>query len=107
MRSVESGVEQPAKRQEPTPPSTLHTPHSPIAPDAHRAVIAGREIYICNDRAQWQALAKSGAAVFTTNEAERLRPVLSGMTPEEREQAVGQICDAKAILGGYITEARP
>lgn len=79
---------------------------TPIAPDAHRAVIAGREIYICNDRAQWQALAKSGAAVFTTNEAERLRPVLSGMTPEEREQAVGQICDAKAILGGYITEAR-
>lgn len=78
----------------------------PIAPDAHRAVVAGREIYICNDRAQWQALAKSGAAVFTTNEAERLRPVLSGMTPEEREQAVGQICDAKAILGGYITEAR-
>ena len=82
-------------------------PAAPIAPDAHRAVVAGREIYICNDRAQWQALAKSGAAVFTTNEAERLRPVLSGMTPEEREQAVGQICDAKAILGGYITEARP
>lgn len=106
VRSVESGVDQPAKRQEQTPPSTLHTPNSPIAPDAHRAVVAGREIYICNDRAQWQALAKSGAAVFTTNEAERLRPVLSGMTPEEREQAVGQICDAKAILGGYITEAR-
>lgn len=88
--------------QEPAP----EAPAAPIAPDAHRAVVAGREIYICNDRAQWQALAKSGAAVFTTNEAERLRPVLSGMTPEEREQAVGQICDAKAILGGYITEAR-
>ena len=104
VRSVESGVDQPAKRQEQTPPSTLHTPNSPIAPDAHRAVVAGREIYICNDRAQWQALAKIGAAVFTTNEAERLRPLLSGMTPEERERAVSGIIDAKEILGGYITE---
>lgn len=68
--------------------------------------IAGREIWLTEDRAAWREIAAQGRAVFSPLELERLRPVLSGMTPEEREQAVGQICDAKAILGGYITEAR-
>lgn len=106
---VESGVDQPAQRQAPTPPPTLHAPHSqePVAPDAHAVRIAGREIYICNDRQQWQALSRRGFAVFTSHEAERLRPLLSGMTPEERERAVSGIIDCKEILGGYITEARP
>ena len=47
-----------------------------------------------------------GLPVFSGKELERLRPLLGSMEDAERERAVGQICDVKAVLGGYVTETR-
>lgn len=74
---------------------------------AHRVTVAGgREIWVTNDREAWRTLAADGLPVFSGEELERLRPLLGSMEDAERERAVGQICDVKAVLGGYVTETR-
>lgn len=88
------------------PPANPQPPAAPIAPSAHSVGLYGRQIYLCDNQTEWQALADAHFPVFSATEVMHLAPLMHQMGATERAEATELLCDVKEIFGGHIQEVR-
>lgn len=81
-------------------------PPAPIAPSAHSVGLYGRQIYLCDDPVEIQALTSAHLPVFSRQELQYLAPLMRALSDTARAEATELLCDVKEILGGYVHTAR-